>query len=151
MSEDIQNTDFQNTDTPHNQKIGYWLDLSRYDLETAEVMMEGKKFLYVGFMCHQAIEKTLKAFYVMIKNDNPPYIHNLRRLAKQCEIYDQFSDEQKDLIDRLNPLNIEARYPTYKENLLKSLTSEKCGDTISKTKELHKWIKQILLKMLSEK
>jgi len=96
-------------------------------------------------MCHQSVEKILKALYVAVKNDNPPYIHNLRRLAKECEIYNQLSDEQKDFIDKLNPLNIEARYPTYKDNLLKSLNIEKCKDIISKTKELHQWIKQMLL------
>ncbi|MFC1636039.1 HEPN domain-containing protein [Planctomycetota bacterium] len=40
-------------------KITYWIELSDYDLKTASVMLEGKRFLYVGFMAHQAIEKIL--------------------------------------------------------------------------------------------
>ena len=32
--------------------------------------------------------------------------------------YDEMTDEQKDFIDFLEPLNIEARYPTTKEKLL---------------------------------
>lgn len=106
-------------------------------------MLNRKRFLYVGFMCLQAVEKILKACYLCINIDNPPYIHNLRRLAKLTEIYEQMSEEQKDFIDRLNPLNIEARYPTYKENLLKFLNVEKCTDTIDKTKELHNWNKHL--------
>lgn len=47
-----------------NEKIRYWIDLAEYDLETARVMLTGKRFLYVGFMCHQAIEKILKGYYV---------------------------------------------------------------------------------------
>jgi hypothetical protein len=35
----------------------YWFDIAEYDLETARVMLQGKRFLYVGFMCHQVIEK----------------------------------------------------------------------------------------------
>lgn len=42
-------------------KIDYWADLSSYDLDTAKSMLESKKYLYVGFMCHQAVEKILKA------------------------------------------------------------------------------------------
>ena len=40
-----------------NEHIEYWVDISQYDLETAELMMSGKKYLYVGFMCHQSVEK----------------------------------------------------------------------------------------------
>lgn len=50
-----------------NEKIQYWIDIAEYDLETAKVMLEGKRFLYVGFMCHQVIEKILKGYYVARK------------------------------------------------------------------------------------
>jgi HEPN domain-containing protein len=35
-------------------KTEYWLDLAKYDLETAKAMLYSKRYLYVGFMCHQA-------------------------------------------------------------------------------------------------
>jgi HEPN domain-containing protein len=38
----------------------YWLEIASYDLKTAEAMLNSKRFLYVGFMCHQSIEKILK-------------------------------------------------------------------------------------------
>lgn len=41
----------------------YWLDLAEYDLETAEAMFVSERYLYVGFMCHQTIEKAPKAIY----------------------------------------------------------------------------------------
>ena len=44
-----------------DEKIKYWLELSDYDYETAVVMLNSKRYLYVGFMCHQTIEKILKA------------------------------------------------------------------------------------------
>lgn len=44
-------------------KVKYWIDLSDYDLETAEAMLLSKRYLYVGFMCHQTIEKAFKAYY----------------------------------------------------------------------------------------
>lgn len=54
------------------------------------------------------------------------------------------TEDQLDLIDTLEPLNIEARYPSYKERLLKSLTRECCEDLIKKSEELHLWIKSKL-------
>ena len=127
-----------------NEKVEYWLDIASYDMETAKVMLKGKRLLYVGFMCHQAVEKVLKAYYTKVKENTPPFVHNLKRLSEESEIYIQFSEEQKDLIDELIPLNIEARYPTYKEKLLKSLSVEKCKLLIKQTEDLCNWIKQML-------
>ena len=44
-----------------NDKVTYWTDLSDYDFDTAEAMLVSGRYLYVGFMCHQSIEKILKA------------------------------------------------------------------------------------------
>jgi HEPN domain-containing protein len=124
-----------------NTKVHYWIDLAEYDLEAAKVMLKGKMFLYVGFMCHQVIEKTLKGYYVYSLGITPPTIHNLLKLATDSGIYDLLSDDHKKLLGTLMPLNIQARYPTEKERILKSLSYEKCRDLIDKTKELSLWIK----------
>ncbi|MDR3263217.1 MAG: HEPN domain-containing protein [Clostridiales bacterium] len=47
-------------------------------------------------------------------------------------------------MDELNPLNIEARYPEYKEQIAKTLTPERCKAIIAKTEELLCWIKKQL-------
>ena len=124
-----------------DEKIKYWIELAEYDLETADVMLKSKRYLYVGFMCHQAIEKAFKALYVSVKNDMPPYTHNLDYLAEKTETYDNLSEDYKDIIDLLTPLNIEARYPSHKEKLMKDLNHTKCLRIISSTKELFEWIK----------
>jgi len=38
------------------EKKEYWLDIARYDLVSAKAMLESKRFLYVGFLCHQVAE-----------------------------------------------------------------------------------------------
>jgi HEPN domain-containing protein len=124
-----------------NNKVQYWIELAEYDLQTAEVMLETKRFLYVGFMCHQVIEKMLKGYFVYVKNETPEKIHNLMKLAKQSGLYDMLSEERKNTLDRLDPLNIEARYPVEKEKLFKSLTQEKCLSILQMTEELYQWIK----------
>lgn len=49
------------------KNIKYWIELSDYDMETAEAMLNSKRFLYVGFLCHQTIEKIFKAYYTHVK------------------------------------------------------------------------------------
>ncbi len=55
-----------------------------------------------------------------------------------------FTEEQTDFIDELDPLNIEARYPSYKERLMKSLTADRCKELIEQTDKLRIWIKSKL-------
>lgn len=43
-------------------KATCWAEMSDYDLETAEAMLATGRYLYVAFMCHQTIEKILKAY-----------------------------------------------------------------------------------------
>lgn len=124
-----------------DKKIGYWLEMAEYDFATAIAMLETQRYLYVGFMLHQTIEKILKGYYVSHIDDKPPYTHSLIKLAQDALIYNEFSDEQKNLLDLLDPLNIEARYPTHKERLLKDLNATRCGDLISETEEMFTWIK----------
>lgn len=104
-------------------------------------MLKSKRFLYVGFMCHQTIEKAFKAYYTFLESDVAPYSHSLSYLAKKGDFYEFFSEEQKDFIDQIEPLNIETRYPSHKERLMKSLTESKCMEIIDKTKKIQEWIK----------
>lgn len=122
-----------------DEKVKYWVDLSEYDLETAKAMLDTKRYLYVGFMCHQTIEKGLKAV-IAKTGDFPPKIHNLIELSKKASLYYMFSDTQKDFVMELNPLNIESRYPSYVEKINAILTETKCKDILSNTKELLQWI-----------
>ncbi|MBN2107816.1 MAG: HEPN domain-containing protein [Deltaproteobacteria bacterium] len=126
------------------EKTLYWLELAEYDLETARVVLAGRRFLYVGFMCHLAAEKTLKAWFYEKTDDTPPYTHNLALLAQKGGLLDLMTEEQQNFIDVLDPLNIEARYPTHKEKLFKSLSEARCLNILSHTEELVSWIKQKL-------
>ena len=92
-----------------DDKVNYWKDLSNYDLETAEAMLQSKRFLYVGFMCHQTIEKIFKAYYSRLTSEVAPFSHSLSYIARKGGFYENFSEDQQDFIDQLEPLNIEAR------------------------------------------
>jgi len=126
------------------EKITYWVELSDYDLETAEGMIQIRRYLYVGFMCHQAIEKIFKAYYSKLREDTPPYVHKLIYLSKRAGFFNLFSEEQVNFVLEIEPLNIEARYPEYKERLVKRLTPLYCEYLVKQTKILQLWIKEHL-------
>ena len=129
-----------------DKRVEYWLDLADYDIETAKAMLQAKRYLYVGFMCHQTIEKAIKAVLSRdcAESEMPPRIHDLSKLAIRAKLMAAMSEEQQDFIEELNPLNIEARYPEYKEQISKTLTPDKCKRFIAETERLLFWIKEQL-------
>ena len=127
-----------------DDRIKYWTDLSDYDFETAEAMFSTRRWLYVGFMCHQTIEKIFKAYWCAKSKEITPMSHNLINIAQSCGLNSLLNEPQKMFISELMPMNVEARYPSYKEALLKALSESKCKELLDKTHELQQWIKDRL-------
>jgi len=126
-----------------SDKVKYWIDLANEDIGVAQVLLDGKKLLYCGFMCHLSVEKALKAKIESI-GETPQKIHNLIRLAEISGILEIMSDEQTSLLYKLNPLQIEARYPANKQQIAEVLTKEQCADLVKQARELIAWIEKQL-------
>ena len=125
-------------------KVVYWTNIADYDLDTAEAMYETGRWLYVAFMCHQVVEKMMKAYWTSKREDDPPYTHNHRRIAEGTGLWRKMSDEQHDFVETIMTFNIEARYPRYKDFLSGMLTESTCRNIIDETKKLQQWIREQL-------
>ena len=124
-------------------QIEYWLELAEYDLGIAKFLLDGGKYLYVGFMCQQVIEKALKA--VISKTGVfPPKIHELPELAILADLIVSMDENQKQLLAKLTPLSIETRYPSDKEDVEQNLNEQVCNEYLTQTQEMLKWIKEKL-------
>jgi HEPN domain-containing protein len=127
------------------EKTQHWVNISDYDVETAEAMLITKRYLYVGFMCHQVVEKIFKAGYAKRIESTPPFTHDLEYIALKGGFYEMLSEKQQDFIGELNPLNIEARYSEYKAEIAKRLTPAKCTELVEQTKKIQQWTKETIL------
>jgi len=124
------------------EKVKHWIDIADRDFVVATSMLKMKHYLYAGFMCQQATEKLLKGYLTKVKDDTPPLIHDLLKLAKRAEFYDVLDEKQRYFIAELTAFYIEARYTDYKSALAKSMTKEKTQSILTQTKELLQWIKE---------
>ncbi len=121
--------------------IAHWIERSRYDFDTAKAMLDAGRYLYVGYMCQQAIEKLLKALIANQNKENMP-IHNLNRLAEVAAVTDLLSQEQINFLAELTPFCIEARYGDFKESLSEIINKEKAKEVYQKTEEMFEWLYQ---------
>lgn len=103
-----------------------------------ETLFQNEKYDWCLFIGHLVIEKVLKAFYVRDTDEVPPWIHDLVRLAEKTTL--PLSDEQKQLLAKINDFNIEARYPDCKYSFYKLCTKEFTEGYFTKIKEMYQWL-----------
>jgi HEPN domain-containing protein len=130
-------------------RIQYWVHVADDDLKIGFTMFRGEHFHYVGFMCHQVIEKLLKACYVKVNEKPAPFTHDSEVLARKSGIWDLLTTEQRTFINSVTLYNIEARYPGEEEDLggqqPEKLTPETACEILGQTELLQQWIREKIL------
>ena len=119
-----------------------WLEQVDEDISAAEVLYNNGRWLYIGFMCHQAIEKTIKAYWYATRDDEPMYLHNHFRLMDGCGLKSELNEEQRRLLEIMSPMYIAARYPENKNQVARMLNEKGSAYLIEETKKLKQWILQ---------
>jgi HEPN domain-containing protein len=124
------------------EKFEYWLDIAQYDLDVADSMLVSKRWLYVVFMCQQAIEKLIKGLYQLYRGDDIPHIHNINAIISRFEDTLPFvvSEEHTELFRKLTMYYINNRYPDYLAKLSEQITEAEAREVFAKTKEVFSWL-----------
>jgi HEPN domain-containing protein len=127
------------------EKFEYWLDIAQYDLDTAEAMFASGRWLYVVFMCQQAIEKLCKGLYLLFIDDNIPMIHDINSLVTKLEgkLSSVINDDKRLLFAKLSAFYLNNRYPKYKERLSVSINREEAQNILEQTREAFKWLQTL--------
>jgi len=122
-----------------NQDVKYWVDLSKYDIDTAKAMLTSGRYLYVLFTCQQAVEKMLKALVVQNTKNFPPKIHDLVKLLSIADI--EANDKKKEFLFKLNFYYLETRYPHEISEISKQIKKKTALNFLDETKKILKWLK----------
>lgn len=105
-------------------------------------MYKTGRYLYVLFMCQQAVEKLLKGLAQQETGIIPPKIHDLERLSIMANV--KPDAKQLELFRVLNGYYIESRYPEEIEMLMKEIDMEIARSYLKETEEILEWLKQKL-------
>jgi HEPN domain-containing protein len=123
------------------EKYEYWLDIAKYDLETANAMYSSGRWLYVVFMCQQAVEKLVKGMYTLYVDDNVPRIHNIKMIVERFEDKLPVKVQEKfDFFDTLSAYYLNNRYPDFISKLSPQIKKHEAGAILSQTKEVFAWL-----------
>lgn len=97
------------------KEVQKWLKIAKEDIKVAIELFDSGRYLYATFFCQQAVEKIFKAVIVMKKREEPPYIHNLVRLAILADY--RCDETTTETLEDLNIHYIKGRYMMERERL----------------------------------
>jgi HEPN domain-containing protein len=116
-----------------------WLRQSDYDMDTADYMFQGGRYLYAVFMCHLAVEKALKGLYFEKLRENPPRSHSLVYLLNAVGIVPP--EKPGKFITRLSEASIPTRYPDDLAKVQQVYAEGVVKDILAGGKETIAWIR----------
>lgn len=134
------------------EKYEYWLEAATYDLESARVMMDGGRYMYVAFMCQQSIEKLTKGIYTLYTDNEAPRVHNIWNIFKHIKLdtsledINEFEDnllKYKNFFAELLSFYISGRYPSFKEKVSSSINFDRAKNVLDNTEEVFEWIEYL--------
>lgn len=118
--------------------VDLWIEGSEDDFETMNAVLNAKKYSWSLFIGHLVLEKLMKAYFVKVNGDYPPFVHNLLRLAIDSKI--EINEDLKFKLTTISAFNLNARYDDYKRSFQTKCTPEYTFEWIENIKELRKWI-----------
>jgi HEPN domain-containing protein len=120
-----------------------WLAIAEYDLDTAKVMLDSNRYIYVAFMCQQALEKLAKGVFVYHFDKEAKYTHNINLILEKIDNLAATDDykNHETLFSELTSYYIVGRYDAYKQNISNELNQAKAKDLFDKSKEAFAWLK----------
>jgi HEPN domain-containing protein len=125
-----------------DEKFEQWLDVAQYDLKVAKSMLKAGHWLYVAFMCQQAIEKLAKGLYTLYLDENPPHTHNINLIFVpfRGRLPVKELQSKEDFFADLSSYYLNNRYPKAKETLSKRISKAEAAEIYSQAKETFEWL-----------
>ena len=115
-----------------------WLTQANYDMDTADYMFRGGRYMYAVFMCHLSLEKALKGHYAEKLGKEPPKTHNLLYLLEKMKL--TLPEDLFDFISTLNRVSVPTRYPDDLQRILKDYDKKKTKEVLDQSKQVLQWL-----------
>ncbi len=126
---------------PAREQEQNWAKQGRRELESAERALSADDFYLVAYLCHQSVEKMLKALILHRRQEPPPHTHSLMRLGALVGIPDEHGGKLREL----TPHYMLSRYPDASgEPPYELYTRQKTEAMLKDAREVITWIEKQL-------
>ncbi len=119
--------------------VAYWRDGAQEALETAQLLIDSRRYLFGLFLGHLALEKLLKALCVRRWNQIPPRTHNLLALADLAQL-----TPPQALRIALGELQVYCMAGRYPDSDALSLRQVQAQAELRRIDEVYQWLRRQL-------
>lgn len=117
-----------------------WVKQAKEHYKDALYLFKGCRYSSTVFMCHQALEKILKAAVLKFAGKVPAKIHQLEAIAKEAKL--KLPEGWDENLAEVTRHFWRVRYPDFRKY---TYTNRKSAEpTVKITKEVFKWVLQKL-------
>lgn len=126
-----------------DEAVQTWVETAREDWAAAQAMHSAGHWSHAVFLCHECLEKLLKALYVQKKSSLPPTTHNLGQLLQKVGL--KPTQAQENSLYKVAPHLAQTRYPDIAGGSPASLYNKALADDLmAATREVKEWLEQHL-------
>lgn len=122
--------------------VTHWSNSAATDAVAMRHLYESGDYAWSLFIGHLVVEKLLKAYYVKMRGEEAPLIHNLLRLARLSGL--ELNADQTNALATITAFNLEARYDDHKREFYRRCTQTYAKNWLAEIGELDKWIRSML-------
>ena len=124
-----------------NKIVDFWIESSQKDFKVATGLFKLKHYPQSLFFCHLSLEKLLKGLIVKHTKQNPPFSHDLEKLAILTSF--EIKKREVDILNEISSFNIAGRYGDEKFEFYKKFNKKDISQKyLNLTKELTIWLKK---------
>lgn len=122
-------------------EVENWWKQAQRDLQTAGNSLQSGDYYACAFWCQQAVEKALKALFIVVKKASPVPSHSLIYLASELRVDRKYFSFLRDL----TPSYVNTRYPDVANALPSEIYDQvKAAVLVKKSKEFLLWLEKKL-------
>lgn len=122
------------------EQVKFWHQSAERDWKTAQHLFAGKYYDACLFYCQLTAEKQLKGLVAQATAKEPPYIHNLEKLADLAQV--PMTKKQRGELRVLTTFNIAGRYPQEKYRFFKKCTRPFMIKYLRLAEKTYLWLKE---------
>lgn len=126
------------------RKTRAWMEVAESDLSAAESLFRKGYYLHTVFLCHQSVEKFLKALVQERTNEIPKFTHDFALLMQQSKI--TFTANVEESILRLAPHYLGTRYPEEIAKFREYYDRAFARKCLEDTKRIVRWLRENYLR-----
>jgi HEPN domain-containing protein len=103
-------------------------------------MFKGGHWRYVVFLCHLAVEKSIKAMVQKKAGRLPPKVHDLVLLLRKADV--ALPEDLQAFIGQLSGLSIPTRYPDDLRVAARAFSRKSAGQCLQIAARVLRWFEQ---------